>query len=65
MTGSGLRGGIDALVTAVKEMGRIVDIETPVLDIVLGLVRQLGRTQSLYPTGPEPQVQEHQLARAS
>ena len=56
---------IDALVTAVKEMGRIVDIETPVLDIVLGLVRQLARTQSLYPTGPEPQVQEHQLARAS
>jgi 2-dehydropantoate 2-reductase len=56
---------IDALVTAVKEMGRIVDIETPVLDIVLGLVRQLGRTQQLYPTGPEPVIGQQQLARAS
>lgn len=55
----------DAPVTAVKEMGWIVDIETPVLDIVLGLVRQLGRIQSLYPTGPQPHIAQQQLARAS
>jgi len=40
---------IDALVTAVQEMGRIVDISTPCIDMVLGLVRQLARTQDLYP----------------
>ena len=45
---------IDALVTAVQEMGRIVDVETPCIDIVLGLVRQLGRTQGLYQTSSHP-----------
>ncbi len=45
---------IDALVTAVQEMGRIVDVETPCIDIVLGLVRQLGRTQGLYQTASPP-----------
>ena len=43
---------IDALVTAVQEMGRIVDIPTPCIDIVLGLVCQLGRTQGLYSSQP-------------
>ncbi len=44
---------IDALVTAVQEMGAIVGVATPTLDAVLALVQQLGRTQGLYPTYPE------------
>jgi len=44
---------IDALLTAVQEMGRMVDIETPHIDAVLALIQQLGRTQGLYPTFPE------------
>ena len=44
---------IDALLTAVLEMARIVDVETPISTAVLSLVQQLGRTQSLYPTFPE------------
>ena len=44
---------IDALVTAVQEMGKIVGVRTPALDIVLGLVTLLGRTEGLYPTYPE------------
>lgn len=43
---------IDALVTAVQEMGRIVGVETPTIDVVLGLVSLLGRSQGLYPTFP-------------
>ena len=39
---------IDALVTAVQEMGRLAGVATPTIDIVLGLVRQLGRTQGAY-----------------
>jgi len=44
---------IDALVTAVQEMGRITGHATPTIDVVLGLVQQLGRSQGLYPTYPE------------
>jgi 2-dehydropantoate 2-reductase len=44
---------IDALVTAVEEMGRITEVETPSLRAVLTLVQQLGRTHGLYPTYPE------------
>lgn len=44
---------IDAILTAVLEMARIVDVETPISTAVLSLVQQLGRTQSLYPTFPE------------
>ena len=41
---------IDALVTAVQEMGRLVGIETPYIDSVLGLIQQRGRGLGLYPT---------------
>jgi len=41
---------IDALVTAVQEMGRLVDVETPYIDSVLGLIQQRGRMLGLYPT---------------
>ena len=44
---------IDALVTAVKEMGEIVGVPTPNLNAVLALVQQLGRVHGLYPTYPE------------
>ncbi len=44
---------IDALVTAVQETGRLTGIETPAIDTVLALVRQLGRNRGLYPTYPE------------
>ncbi len=47
---------IDALVTAVQEMSRIVGVETPTIDVVLGLVSLLGRSQGLYPTFPEQTI---------
>ncbi|NIA68074.1 2-dehydropantoate 2-reductase [Pelagibius litoralis] len=43
---------IDALLTAVQEMGRLVEAETPSIDAVLALVQQLGRSQGLYPVFP-------------
>ena len=39
---------IDALVTAVQEMGRLVGVETPTIDVVLALVRQRARRAGLY-----------------
>lgn len=39
---------IDALVSAVQEMGRLVDVPTPAVDIVLALVRQRARIAGLY-----------------
>ena len=44
---------IDALLTVVQEMGRMVEVESPTINMVLALVQQLGRTQDLYPTFPE------------
>ncbi len=44
---------IDALVTAVKELGQVVGVKTPVIDIVLGLVCQLATLKGLYPAFPE------------
>ena len=40
---------IDALVTAVQEMGRMVDVPTPTIDVVLALVRQRARVAGAYP----------------
>lgn len=40
---------IDALVSAVQEMGRLVGIDTPTIDAVLALVRQRARAAGLYP----------------
>jgi 2-dehydropantoate 2-reductase len=39
---------IDALVTAVQELGRLTDTPTPTLDSVLALVQQRGRVAGLY-----------------
>jgi len=39
---------IDALVTAVQEMGRLVGVTTPAIDTVLALVQQRGRVAGSY-----------------
>ncbi|MDB5362361.1 MAG: 2-dehydropantoate 2-reductase [Rhodospirillales bacterium] len=39
---------IDALVTVVQELGRLVDLPTPTLDTVLALVQQRARIAGLY-----------------
>ncbi|MBM9595656.1 2-dehydropantoate 2-reductase [Roseitranquillus sediminis] len=39
---------IDALVTAVSELGRITDTATPTIDLVLALVKARGRTAGCY-----------------
>jgi 2-dehydropantoate 2-reductase len=44
---------IDALLAAVAEMGRLAGIETPFIDSVLALVRQMRRVHTVYPTFPE------------
>jgi 2-dehydropantoate 2-reductase len=44
---------IDALLTVVQEMGRLVDVETPTIDTVLALVQQMAREANVYPTFPE------------
>jgi 2-dehydropantoate 2-reductase len=43
---------IDALLTSVQEMGRLVGIKTPHIDAVLALAQQLGRSLKIYPTFP-------------
>ncbi|WP_420404546.1 2-dehydropantoate 2-reductase [Nisaea sp.] len=53
---------IDALLSAVQEMGRLVDLHTPHIDSVLALVQQLGRTQGLYPVFPEEAGSPESLA---
>jgi 2-dehydropantoate 2-reductase len=44
---------IDALLTAVQEMGRLARIETPFIDSVLALTQQMARVNGVYPTFPE------------
>lgn len=39
---------IDALVTAVQELGRMVNVPTPTLDTILGLVQQRARAAGTY-----------------
>jgi 2-dehydropantoate 2-reductase len=39
---------IDALVTAVQEMGRLVDVPTPTIDVVLALIKQRARVAGSY-----------------
>jgi 2-dehydropantoate 2-reductase len=39
---------IDALVTVVQELGRLVDVPTPTLDVVLALIQQRARTAGTY-----------------
>ena len=54
---------LDALLTVVQEIGRLVDVETPTIDTVLALTQQMGRVAGVYPTFPDvPAVEEAVLA---
>jgi 2-dehydropantoate 2-reductase len=44
---------LDALLSVVQEMGRLVDVGTPTIDIVLSLAKQMGRVAGVYPVFPE------------
>jgi len=39
---------IDALVTAVQELGQLTGVATPIIDAVLALVQERGRAAHLY-----------------
>ncbi len=39
---------IDALVTVVQELGRLVDVPTPTIDVVLALIQQRGQIAGTY-----------------
>ncbi|MBK36916.1 MAG: 2-dehydropantoate 2-reductase [Gemmatimonadetes bacterium] len=39
---------IDALVSVIQEMGRLVEVETPTIDIVLSLIQQRARVAGCY-----------------
>jgi 2-dehydropantoate 2-reductase len=43
---------IDALLTVVQELGRLVAVPTPTIDTVLALVQERGRSLGLYPPAP-------------
>jgi 2-dehydropantoate 2-reductase len=45
---------VDALVTAVQEMGRLVKVATPTIDTVLALVQERGRQAGLYGNDAQP-----------
>lgn len=49
---------LDALLTVVQEMGRLVDVHTPTIDVVLALTKQMGRVAKVYPVFPEPAEDE-------
>ena len=49
---------LDALLTVVQEIGRLVDVETPIIDAVLALTQQMGRVAKVYPTFPEISTDE-------
>lgn len=49
---------LDALLSVVQEMSRLVDVETPAIDIVLALTKQMGRVAKVYPVFPEPAEDE-------
>ena len=52
---------LDALLGVVQEMARIVDVETPYIDTVLGLTKQMGRVAGVYPVFPEPEEDDDAL----
>ncbi|MEL6621832.1 MAG: 2-dehydropantoate 2-reductase [Pseudomonadota bacterium] len=58
---SGRAMEIDALVTAVQELGRRVGAETPNIDAVLGIVQHLGLALNLY----EPMAAMHEMQTAT
>ncbi len=44
---------LDALLTSVQEIGRLVGVPTPTIDTVLALTQQMGRVAGVYPVFPE------------
>jgi len=52
---------LDALLGVVQEMARIVDVETPAIDTVLALTKQMGRVKDVYPVFPEPEEEDESL----
>lgn len=51
---------LDALLTVVQEMGRLVDVQTPTIDVVLALTKQMGRVAGVYPTYPDAAYEDEQ-----
>ncbi len=49
---------LDALLTVVQELGRLVNVDTPIIDAILALAQQMGRVAGVYPTFPEPRIGE-------
>ena len=49
---------LDALLGVVQEMARIVDVDTPAIDTVLALTKQMGRVAGVYPVFPEPEEED-------
>ncbi len=49
---------LDALLTVVQEIGRLVNVDTPIIDTVLALTQQMGRVAKVYPTFPEPTAED-------
>lgn len=49
---------IDAMLTAVQELGRLTEVDTPYIDAVLALVQQMGRSAGLYPVFPQAVLAE-------
>ena len=45
---------LDAILTAVQEIARLVDVETPTIDMILGLTQQMARVAGVYPAFAEP-----------
>jgi len=52
---------LDALLGVVQEMARIVDVETPAIDTVLALTKQMGRVAGVYPVFPEVEEEDEDL----
>ena len=40
---------VDGITGAVVELGRLLDVETPMIDLIYGLMRQRARSAGLYP----------------
>jgi ferredoxin len=55
---------LDALLTAVQEMGQLVNMETPTIETVLALAKQVGRVAKVYPTYPEAMMVEERAGAA-
>ena len=55
---------LDALLTVVQEMGRLVDVQTPTIDVVLARSKQMGRVAGVYPTCPDSVFEDEQATAA-